>query len=650
MRCTLGLFGAVAGGLVVFAARFLTVWVGRSFATSADIVLLLTFGGLFEVLLWPATGVLQAMDRHRPLVVFALASAALNLGLSIALIGALGVRGVAVATLIATAAEALFVVPYATRVLRVGGRALLMRVALPSLIPAIPMVAVLLAVRVAVAPTSIPMIALCGLAGAFVYGACYLAFPAAKTERAAAATLIAGTGALVRRARDRALPPARQPRLPIGTAGARPVPASGWLAEHLHDRLYRTGYYLIVGTGITSLLGVAFWALAAHTYSARDVGLDAAAISAMTLVSGACSLDLTAVFVRYLPIAGDAAHKLVSRSYAVTVALSLIFGLAAALSSSLWSTKLAFLGGGGWLVGFTLATAATTVFTLEDGVLTGLQAARWIPLENSLYSLAKLVLLVCLTGLLPGAGPFVAWNLPLVPVVFVVNYFIFRRLISRRSAPGTLNRREVVAMTASNHGGNLLALAGTLYLPVLVANLAGAASAAYFYVPWLISLSLQLIAINVMASLTVEAALDPSRLRTLARRSLGHSLRLVVPLVVLAAVVAPWGLLAFGHAYSHAGTGLLRWLALAAVPNVVVSLGITVARIEHRGWIVVAVQGVNSAIVITLSALLLHHHGIASVGLAWAASQTLVAAVLFATILRPVLLAPRRSQTPAGAS
>jgi O-antigen/teichoic acid export membrane protein len=203
MRCTLGLFAAVAGGLVVFAARFLTVWVGRSFAASADIVLLLTFAGLFEVLLWPATGVLQAMDRHRPLVVFALASAALNLGLSIALIGPLGVRGVAIATIIATAAEALFVVPYATHVLSVGAREILLRVALPSVLPALPMAVVLLALRAAVAPTSIPMIALCGLVGAFVYASCYLVFPASTSERTAALHLISQGRAVARRAHPR---------------------------------------------------------------------------------------------------------------------------------------------------------------------------------------------------------------------------------------------------------------------------------------------------------------------------------------------------------------------------------------------------------------------------------------------------------------
>ena len=143
------------------------------------------------------------------------------------------------------------------------------------------------------------------------------------------------------------------------------TPRRGLLRSHLDDQLYRTGYYLIIGTGITSLLGVAFWAIAAHSYSAHEVGQNAAAISAMTLVSGVCSLGLSAVVVRYLPIAGTADKRLVVASYGLTTILSLIFGAVVAATSSLWSPTLDFLQEPGWLVGFTLATAATTVFTLS---------------------------------------------------------------------------------------------------------------------------------------------------------------------------------------------------------------------------------------------------------------------------------------------
>jgi O-antigen/teichoic acid export membrane protein len=388
---------------------------------------------------------------------------------------------------------------------------------------------------------------------------------------------------------------------------------------------------------VTSLLGVAFWALAAHTYSAHEVGVNAAAISAMTLVSGLCSLGLSAVLVRYLPIAGTATRKLITASYGLTAALSLAIGAGVALSSNLWSPSLSFLSDPGWVIGFSLATAGTTIFVLQDNVLTGLRSAQWIPIENSLYAGGKLVLLLALPLVLSSAGPFVAWTAPLLPAIVLINYLVYRRLIPAEQSFGSLDRRTVVRMAAGNYGGNLFALAGTLYLPVLVANLASASEAAYFYVPWLFSLSLQLVAINMMTSLTVEAALDLPALRRLARQALKHSLRLVTPLVVLAVAIAPWILLIFGQAYADAGTPLLRWLAVGALPNVIVTLGISVARIEHRGAIVVGFPMAHAVSVIALSALLLPGVGIVAVGIAWTGIQTVLAILMLTTVLRPVL-------------
>jgi O-antigen/teichoic acid export membrane protein len=388
---------------------------------------------------------------------------------------------------------------------------------------------------------------------------------------------------------------------------------------------------------VTSLLGVAFWALAAHTYSAHEVGLNAAAISAMTLVSGLCSLGLSAVLVRYLPIAGTATRKLISASYALTAALSLVVGAAVALSSDLWSPSLSFLSEPGWVVGFALATAGTTLFVLQDSVLTGLRSAQWIPVENSLFAGAKLALLLVLPALLPAAGPFVAWNAPLLPAIVLISYLIYRHLIPAERSFGALERRTLIRMAAGNYGGNLFALAGNLYLPVLVANLANASEAAYFYVPWLFSLSLQLVAVNMMTSLTVEAALDMDAVRRLARQALRHSLRLVTPLVAATVVVAPWILLIFGQEYADAGAPLLRWLAIGALPNVIVTLAISVARIEHRGSIVVGFAAAHAVAVIALSALLVPEMGIVAVGIVWTGSQTVLALIALATILRPLL-------------
>ncbi|HEY3552853.1 MAG TPA: hypothetical protein VGK66_04115 [Solirubrobacterales bacterium] len=424
------------------------------------------------------------------------------------------------------------------------------------------------------------------------------------------------------------------------------TPQRGRLRTHLDDRMYRTGYYLILGTGASGVLGVAFWALAARSYSAHVVGLSAAAISAIALISGICSLGLSAVLVRYLPVAGPAGKPLIIRSYALTILLSFLVGGALALTTDIWSPKLGFLGEDLWPLAFALSTAAMTTFTLQDSVLTGLHKAAWIPLENSLYALAKLFLLAVLAGLLPFSGLFVAWNLPLLPAAVVINYLIFRRLVPKMSREGGLDRRKVIAMAAGNYGGNLLGLLGNMYLPILVANRTSAAEAAYFYVPWMISLTVELVALNMMTSLTVEAALDMTHLRQLSRQALKQSMRLVVPVAALTALLAPLGLLVFGREYADEGTTLLRLLALGAIPNVIAALGAGVARIEHRGWIVTAIQGFQLVFVVALSAALLPSVGIEAIGIAWTSCQFLLAAALLATILRPVLFSDEGEALP----
>jgi O-antigen/teichoic acid export membrane protein len=417
------------------------------------------------------------------------------------------------------------------------------------------------------------------------------------------------------------------------------------LRGHFHDPLYRTGYFLMAGTGITSLSGFAFWALAAHSYSAEMVGLSAAAISAMGLISGVCTLGLDAVLVRYLPTAGASARVLVLQTYAITAGLSLALAAGAALTAGAWSPSLRFLGDqGGWLVGFALATAAWTLFGMQDNVLTGLRSAQWVPLENSLYSIAKLAVLVALGGALPRSGAFIAWNAPVAPGVVLISVLIFRRLIPRRFGARAVtlpDRRRLVAAAAGNYGGMLCSMAGTLLLPVLVAAEADLRQAAFFYVPWMITTVPRLIAVNMTTSLTVEAALDERQLRYLSRRALVQTSRLVLAFVAVCGLGAPWVLRVFGADYADAGATLLRLFALAAIPNVIVCVAIAVARVKHNGRTVLAIQAAEGILMLGLSAILLPTAGIDGVGAAWLASQSVVAVALLAGTLRPLLL-PRR--------
>ena len=59
----------------------------------------------------------------------------------------------------------------------------------------------------------------------------------------------------------------------------------------------------------------------------------------------------------------------------------------------------------------------------------------WVPLENGLYGIGKIALLVALAPVTPEYGIIVSWFLPALVLLPPVNLLIFRRLLRRHTAP-----------------------------------------------------------------------------------------------------------------------------------------------------------------------------------------------------------------------
>jgi O-antigen/teichoic acid export membrane protein len=197
-RLTLALFVPIAAGLMILAKPFLAAWVGEEFAGDADIVVILIAAGLFDVPMWPAASMLMGTNAHRALAVFAAASALLNLAISVALVGSIGVTGVALGTLIAAALEAAVVVPFAMRHYEVPMRTMLAEALAPGLLPAAPAILALFGLRAALDPSSLVAVIGVGAIGGLVYAAGYLSFSASADERLALRRAALGTLQLAR--------------------------------------------------------------------------------------------------------------------------------------------------------------------------------------------------------------------------------------------------------------------------------------------------------------------------------------------------------------------------------------------------------------------------------------------------------------------
>jgi len=418
------------------------------------------------------------------------------------------------------------------------------------------------------------------------------------------------------------------------------------LRAHLRVPLHVNALALATSAGLTAFLGLIYWAVAARSYSSAEVGTQSALISAMLLVGGMAQVGADSLLIRFLPVAGRDGRRLTARLYVIAACTGLAAGSVFVLGTSLWAPALHFLRTDPlWFGAFAISTVVACLYAVQDSVLTGARRAPWVPVENGLVSLLKIVLLAVFGLFVSAGGIFASWNVPTTLAVAVVTALVFTRLLrARQGPPGRLpSRGTLVRYMSGNYVGSLFALASINATPLIVINRLGATPAAHFFVPWAIFNGLQLFATSISYSLIVEAASDEAQTVHLFRRAIVHTLVTLVPIAAGVALLGPWLLGVLGAGYSAGGGPLLRWLALASIPAVAVPLSITRARLRNRPDLVVLIQGTWSVLILVGSYVALGRTGLGGVGISALAAAAVLAAVLAATVLRPVLR-PRRGR------
>ncbi len=414
-----------------------------------------------------------------------------------------------------------------------------------------------------------------------------------------------------------------------GGPAAGPTPVAAWRRP-----LYRSGYALVLSSGLTSAVGFVFWIVAAREYSPDVVGKNSALVYAIMFLAGVAQLNLTNVLVRFVPVAGRRSRRLVGLAYAVGGGFAVLAGLVFAWGARLWSPDLAevFDGRSATLL-FAASTGIWAIFVMQDGVLTATGRAAVVPLENAVFSCLKVAMVVVLAAVLPLRGIAVSWMAATAMAVVATNGYLFARALPAHVATGAqvaepLPVRRVARYAGGDYLGVLCWLGCTQLLPVLVLGRVGPAGTAVFSMAWTIAYSLYLVPSGLGQSLVAHTAADPAELESARRGVVRHALALLVPVVAVLFVAAPYVLALFGRQYAESGTWVLRLAVLSSLPNVVTASAVSAARVRRRMSVVVALLGTLSGLVLALTLLLIPHLGITGVGVALLAGQALVAAGL----------------------
>ncbi len=393
-------------------------------------------------------------------------------------------------------------------------------------------------------------------------------------------------------------------------------------------------FALMASTAITALVGLGFWAVAAGLPPA-EVGRASAMITTATMLSQLSGSNIGVLFSRVLPAAGQRSTAVVLAGYAVAIAIALVLTGGFLL---LFTSDELFVSGTERAL-FPLLVITFVLFALQDWVLTGIRATGWIPVEQLLFSLAKMGLLIWFIALAVDNAIVLAWAIPCLATVLVINPLLLGRVLPRRppapeGASAMPARRELGRIFLAEYATGAVTFVIPLTLPLLVLTQLGAEANAYYALPWLIAESLGLLIWNISSSYMVEASHDNRQMGALMSRTLRLSFLvggLGVPFIVVA---APWLLSFLGSNYAAEGTTVLRLMVLAIPFNIIFTMFLNTSRVRNQMGRVVVTQLVSAVLIIGLTATLLPLLGIDGAGWAYLIAEAVMAAVVAIPLLR----------------
>lgn len=338
-------------------------------------------------------------------------------------------------------------------------------------------------------------------------------------------------------------------------------------------------------TIVTSLLGVAFWWLAAHDFSKHSVGVAAAAVGAMTLLGFMSTLGLGTLLMGELPRLESGHRSLINAALTITAPAGALVGIlfaviAPEVSSNFepiaesWITVLAFATG----------VALTALALVVDQALLGLLRGSLQLRRNTVFAGVKLIALVPIAAFVVDAGSvwiYSAWTVGIGASLFVMTRF-YRQRGDDPLRPDFGPLKEMRLSAASHHAFNVALQIPAMAMPVLVVGLVSAEANASFYIAWMIAGLLAMVPISLATVLYPIGSQDKTQMA----QGLKLTLAIAFSLGILANLILVPGavpiLEIFGSSYAEQGAGALHILVLGVFPLTFKTLYVSVHRVQRK--------------------------------------------------------------------
>jgi O-antigen/teichoic acid export membrane protein len=401
--------------------------------------------------------------------------------------------------------------------------------------------------------------------------------------------------------------PSRSPRMAVMVTWRR------------HQDLLRNASALAATTGVTSLLGFAYWAIAARLFSQEAVGYGAAAISAMTLLGTIGMLGMGTLLIGELP-RRDARAGLVSAALLTCGLGSLALGLGFSILAPHFSGRFGHVSGTpGQAALFAAGVILTGISLVFDQATIGLMRGGLQLTRNTIFAAAKLVALSAAAIILHdkfGVGITASWvaGIALSLALLAIRLRFAGTTVLPRPDWGVLRG---LGRTAVAHNWLNLSLTVPLTLiPVLVTVIVSPSANAAFYAAWTLSIFLKIVPTHLSTVLFAVAAADPAVIAQKLRFTLRLSLLIGLPGMAVLGVGAHVVLGMFGPGYARTATFPLWLLVIGYLPTIPKLQYIAVCRAAGRIPRAAAFMTAAAVMEVTASAAGGAHGGLKGLSLA----------------------------------
>lgn len=400
--------------------------------------------------------------------------------------------------------------------------------------------------------------------------------------------------------------------------------------------LYRNAGYIMLKSAGGAILGFVFWMIAARLYSSYHVGIASALIAGMGLLSSLSLLGLNIGLTRFLPQYEDK-RGIINSCFTVVGIFSIVLATVFIVGTPLWSPPLSFLREDTkFLLSFVLFATVGSLLLIQAQTFIAFRSAKFAFAQQMVRQGLKVVLVTMLVSF--GVfGIFSSWGIASLVALLVANLFLLRKVQPDYFPLPQIKKKvvnELGQFSLGNYGAEVISGAQFYILPLMIINILGAESSAYFRIAYGVADLLFMIPVAVTMALFAEGSRDPEKLHTNVLKAIKVIFLLLTPAILLVLFLGDKILLLFGSEYSGNALKLLWILALSSIPFAINELYVMIKRVELK---VKPVVYTYSGIIIPVlggSYILASKIGLTGVGFSCILGQGVVAIFISTLIIR----------------